>query len=66
MKRPLLTERDIIDRAEARRWKNSSWTWAYRLQRRSMNLWFLIFLLFASLLALLPIGILLVARYGRP
>lgn len=66
MKRPLLTEQDVVDRAEARRWKNSSWTWAYHLERRNREIWFLIFLLFAALLALLPIGILLVAKYGKP
>lgn len=66
MKRPMLTEQNIIDRAEARKWRNSFWTDAYRIQRRIEGVWISVFLLLFSLLGAVLVGILLFAKYGRP
>lgn len=66
MKRNLLTEQDIVDRAAARRWRNSMWTWVYREQRRHQTIWASVLLLLMALIALLPIAAILYAKYGRP
>jgi hypothetical protein len=66
MKRPLLTEQNIVDHAEARKWRNSFWTDAYRVQRRIERVWISVFLLLFSLVGALLVGILMVAKYGRP
>lgn len=66
MKRPLLTEQDIVDRAAGRKSKNTTWTRAYQLQRRVEGVWISVFLLLFSLLGAALIGILLVAKCGKP
>lgn len=66
MKTPLLTEQDIINRAEARKWRNSIWTDAYRARRRIEGVWISVFLLLFSLLGAVLLGILMVGKYGRP
>jgi hypothetical protein len=66
MKRPLLTEQNIIDRAEARKWRNSYWTDLYRAKRRIEGVWISVFLLLFALSGALLLGILLLAKYGRP
>lgn len=64
MKRPLLTEQDIVDRAEARKWRNSYWTTAYYAKRRIEGVWVSVFLLLFCLSFALLAGILMYAKYA--
>jgi len=65
-RRKLLSENDLVDRAEARKWRNSYWTDAYRAKRRIEGIWISVFLLLFALFGGVLIGVLMIAKYGRP
>lgn len=65
-RKKLLTEQDLVDRAAGRKSRNTTWTKAYQLQRRVESVWISVFLLLFSLLGAVLLGILMVAKYGKP
>jgi len=64
-RKKLLTEQDLVDRTAGRKWRNDTWTAAYRLHRRTNAIWMGVFLLLFSLLGAVLFGTLMIAKYGK-
>lgn len=64
MKRRQPTPQEIADRATGRRWRNDTWTFVYRWERRQQRIWLSVFLLLIALFGGLLFMALLYMKYG--